>query len=185
MANLENDRIADLAERARNGDREAFSRIVDQLMNSVVALTHKMTGDRDTALDLAQETFVAAWTGLGEFRKEARFQSWLYRIAMNKCLNHMHSANAARKTELSEFEGSSRLRPDLMLDQRELESGILEFMTLLPEQQKVAFELRFYRHMTFEEIAAATGKAIGTVKTNYREAISKLRGFAVKKGLHP
>jgi RNA polymerase sigma-70 factor, ECF subfamily len=185
MANLENELITVLAERARKGDRQAFSQIVEQLMNSVVALTHKMTGNRDTALDLAQETFVAAWESIGGFRREARFETWLYRIAVNKTLTYLHNAKCESSDEMPETEAGSRFRPDALLDQSERETAIHDFMTGLPEQQRLAFELRFYRHMSFDEIAEATGKALGTVKTNYREALAKLRTYAIRKGLRP
>ena len=60
---------------------------------------------------------------------------------------------------------------------------ILEFMATLPPQQRATFELRFYRGMTFEEIARATGRAVPTVKTNYRQAVAKLRQFALEREL--
>lgn len=175
-----------LVEQARAGDRQAFSAIVRRLMNQVAALTYRMTGDRDTALDLAQETFVSAWQNLGTYRGEASFVNWLYRIATNKSLNVIKAAQ--RLTSLpDESEASlefvSESDPQTDLERRELSALVMEFMAGLPPQQRAVFELRFYKQLTFEEISAATGKAVGTVKTNYREAVKKLRAFALERGL--
>jgi len=178
--------LEQLVEQARAGDRQAFSTLVRRLMNQVAALTYRMTGDRDTALDLAQETFVSAWQNLGSYRGEASFVNWLYRIATNKSLNVLKAAQ--RLTSLpDESTGAVELvsadNPQTDLERRELTAQVMEFMSALPPQQRAIFELRFYKQMTFEEISAATGKAVGTVKTNYREAVKKLRTFAVERGL--
>ena len=177
-----------LVEQARAGDRQAFSTIVRRLMNQVAALTYRMTGDRDTALDLAQDTFVSAWQNLATYRGEASFVNWLYRIATNKSLNVLKAAQ--RLTSLPEeseaqVELASDSDPGVDLERRELTAQIMEFMNGLPPQQRAVFELRFYKQLTFDEISDTTGKAIGTVKTNYREAVKKLRAFALERGLRP
>jgi len=68
---------------------------------------------------------------------------------------------------------------------KELRENVLAFMESLPAQQRLVFNLRFYQQLSFEEIAATTGKALGTVKTNYREAVKKLRRVALEKGWRP
>ncbi len=148
-----------------------------------------MTGDRDTAFDLAQETFVSAWEHLDGFRGEARFENWLYRIASNKALNHLSRGTVSRTVSLDgddlELAGpAGQSSPDQILERARLREDVLGFMAQLPPQQRLVFELRFYKQMNFGEIAAATGKALGTVKTNYREAVAKLRLFAREKGWH-
>jgi RNA polymerase sigma-70 factor, ECF subfamily len=185
MAGMESERIRELADRARRGDREAFSQIAKVLMNSVMALTYKMTGDREVALDLTQESFVSAWENLKSFRGDARFESWLYRIAMNKALNHVQSKKSLPLDEQMDFADEHQPGPEQILARAELRDLILEFMQSLPEQQRLAFELRFYRQMPFEGVSQVAGKALGTVKTNYREAIKKLREFAEKRGIRP
>ena len=88
MDEKDHERIAELVVKAQTGNREAFSQIVRIMMNDVVALTYRMTGDRDTAHDLAQESFVAAWEKLGGFKGEARFASWMYRIVQTLWLDY-------------------------------------------------------------------------------------------------
>ena len=173
-----------LVEKARAGDRQAFSEIVRRLMPQIVALTYRMTGDRETALDLAQDTFVAAWEKLESYRGESQIASWLYRIASNKALNYLKSkarfVTEAQVTEPIASEASSN--PEHLLRRKELAERVHRFMLSLPPQQRVIFELRFYNGMPFDEIARTTDRALGTVKTGYREAVRKLRILAQEEG---
>lgn len=176
-----------LAALAARGDRDAYGRLVRILMDRTVALTYRMTGDRQTAQDLAQEAFITAWQRLGQFRGESSFASWLYRIATNLTLNFLKSPAVSRATSLEAVESSlpdpgHSDNPDSELKRRELRRGMLEFMQSLPEAQRAVFELRFYRQMSFNEIAETTGKALGTVKTHYRQAVIKLRRWAEERG---
>jgi len=187
MTRTDNEMIDRLVTRAQTGDRAAFSQLVRMTMNDIVALTYRMTGDRDVAHDLAQETFISAWQNLGRFRGEARFESWLYRIASNKALNHLSSARVSRTSSLDgdavrEPVAGSGSSPEVEMQRRELKADVLAFMETLPPQQKLVFDLRFYRQLSFDEIANVTGKALGTVKTHYREAVGKLRRVALEKG---
>lgn len=159
-------------------------------MKDMVALTFRMTQDRDSAFDLAQETFVSAWQSLRSFREEAKFESWLYRIAANKALNYLKQRSRRPVESIHSLEtealvsGSSSDNPEQLMRAKEMQKDVLEFMDELPDQQRLVFDLRFYEVLTFEEIAKITGKAVGTVKTHYRQAIIKLRSFAERKGWH-
>lgn len=169
-----------LLEKAQNGEREAFSQLVRLMMNKIVALTYKMTGDKDAAKDLAQDTFISAYQNLSNFKGDSKFESWLYRIAVNKSLNFIKRESKTTSDDFAQFE--SNATPESNLRQKELAVGVKDFMLSLPEQQRMVFELRFYKELTFDEIAQTTGKALGTVKTLYREAVIKLKATAVQKG---
>jgi len=181
MAKIDSDRINKLLAQARQGDRQAFSEIVRIMMNPVTALTYKMTRDRDSAQDLAQDTFVAAWQNLDSFKGEARFESWLYRIAANKSLNFIK--RESRQTgdhDTASIPATDNVENGMY--RKELRRRVSDFMSRLPDQQKIVFELRFYKEMSFDEVARVTNKALGTVKTLYREAVKKLREVAVNEG---
>jgi RNA polymerase sigma factor (sigma-70 family) len=169
---------------AKAGDQKAFGEIVRRLMNPVMALTYRMTGDRDVASDLAQETFVTAWQELSHFRGHSSVKSWVWRIAANRSLNYLESQSSRRTHELSDIseEVASPGSIHRELEQDELRRGVLSFMNTLPPQQRLVFELRFYQQLSFEEISQAMGRAVGTVKTSYREAINKLRTHAKQAG---
>ncbi|MBI5266063.1 MAG: sigma-70 family RNA polymerase sigma factor [candidate division Zixibacteria bacterium] len=169
---------------AKAGDQKAFGEIVRKLMNPVMALTYRMTGDRDVASDLAQETFVTAWEELSHFRGQSSVKSWVWRIAANRSLNYLESLSRRRTHELTNISEDIAAPGNIHreLEQDELRRGVLAFMSTLPPQQRLVFELRFYQQMSFEEISQAMDRALGTVKTLYREAIGKLRAHAKQSG---
>lgn len=179
--------IDQLAQQARAGDSKAFGRIVKMMMNQVTALTLRMTGDRQVALDLAQDSFVSAWQKLSQFRGDASFSSWLYRIATNRTLNYLKSASVRSEVPMGSESvdpsvATSATDPERDLRQSRLREGVLSFMATLPDQQRAVFELRFYQDRSFEEIATSMNKSLGTVKTHYRQAVIKLRRWAEEKG---
>jgi len=176
--------IERLVQASLAGNRSAFSEIVRRLMTQVAALTYRITGDKDTALDLAQDTFVSAWENIRTWRGDAGFANWIFRIATNKSLNHLRTVSrhdALNQLHMIEHEELSP-DPERLLNRKELAEQVRAFMASLPPQQRAIFELRFYKGMPFEEIAAAMERAVGTVKTGYREAVKKLRAHANEKG---
>ncbi len=173
--------IEQLVDRAVGGDRQAFSAIVSAMMPQVAALTYRMTGERESALDLAQETFVSAWENLATFRRDAGFSGWLYRIAVNKSLNYLKASRRMQSPEnVDQLVAVGN--PEKEFLQKELAGRVLTFMASLPDQQRAIFNLRFYHQLSFREIAETLGRAEGTVKTGYREAVRKLREAAEAEG---
>jgi len=160
--------------RAKAGDRSAFDQLVRLNKDKMFALTYRMTGDREAALDLMQDTFFAAFKEIGGFRREANFSSWLYRIAANKTLNYLRRKKLISYIPLAAANEPSYDMPDLA-GSGELSRAILSGMNSLPPKQKLVFNLRFYEQLPFAEIAAIMNKNESTVKTHYQKAVNKLR----------
>jgi RNA polymerase sigma factor (sigma-70 family) len=175
--------IQSLVTEAIAGDRQAFSKLVRRYIGGVVAMLYRMTSDMETAKDLAQDVFIAAWEKRRQFRGEGNFKSWVNQIAANRALNHLkrESRNVDGEAVIEHTEDPSQSPERAYLASR-ARQDVLDFMQSLPEMQRLVFELRFYKEHTFDEIARLTGKALGTVKTHYREAVIKLRGFATERG---
>jgi RNA polymerase sigma factor (sigma-70 family) len=184
MATTDEAELDNLARAAQRGNQRAFGELVERLMNPVMALTYRLTGDRDTASDLAQETFVTAWKEISQYRGQGPIKNWVWRIASNRSLNYLESRARRQKLEAvaAPDEVSTHDAPDRNFEQSELQRGVLEFMSTLPPQQRVAFDLRFYQQLSFEEMSEIMGRALGTVKTLYREAVGKLRLHAQRSG---
>ena len=185
-----------LVKRARQGDAEAFGRLVEATLGRTWALAWRLLGSQDGAEDLVQETYVKAFRSIGKFRAEAGFTSWLYRIEFNCYLDGKKKAAIERRVDLDGDASGSGAAP---LDPRDGAMGILERLeskenaellrraleALEPSQREILC-LRTFEDLSYEELAAALDVPVGTVGTwlyRAREAFREayLRLAEVKK----
>lgn len=164
-----------LIDKAIQGDKEAFASLVRQYQERIFGFIMRMTANREAALDLTQDTFLAAYQNLSGFRKEASFSTWLYQIAVNKTRNYMKRSK--REVPLPEGydQPSDADRPDTNLDRKERESLLREAIASLPNKQQLTFNLRYFDQLKFKEIAGILGVSVSAAKTNFAEALAKLK----------
>ena len=164
-----------LIDKAIKGNKEAFASLVRQYQNRIFGFIMRMTADREAALDLTQDTFLAAYQNLQGFRKEASFSTWLYQIAINRTINYMKRS----KREVPLADGydkpSETDRPDIDYEQKEQEKLLKKAIAALPCKQRLTFNLRYFEQMKFHEIAGALGVSVSATKTNFAEALAKLK----------
>ncbi|HEY1352484.1 MAG TPA: sigma-70 family RNA polymerase sigma factor [Ktedonobacteraceae bacterium] len=162
----------------KNGDQDAFSLLVQRYQRRVFNLVFRMLQNYDEACEITQETFLAAWQGLPAFRGEARFTTWLYRIAYNCSLKQLEARKrdqvlqAALQSEQAledENHHSHRLR---QLDNQEL---VQEQLSQLPPKYRAVLILRHLQDMTYEEMAEVLTVPIGTIKTHLFRARNLLK----------
>ncbi|MEO5606645.1 MAG: RNA polymerase sigma factor RpoE [Polaromonas sp.] len=177
-----------LVERAVAGDHKAFELLVIKYQRRIQRLIGRMVRDVDLVEDIAQETFIRAYRALAQFRGEAKFYTWLYRIAVNtakKALmdlkrNPTVSENASKsddddETSRVENELTSSETPEAVLASKEIAQIINAAMEALPEELREAITLREIEGLSYEEISEAMDCPIGTVRSRIfraREAIS-------------
>ena len=182
------DSDAPLVARAVAGDHKAFELLVIKYQRRVQRLIGRMVRDVDLVEDIAQETFIRAYRALAQFRGEAQFYTWLYRIAVNtakKALmdlkrNPTVSENSFKsddddETSFLENELTSPETPDAVLASKEIAQMINAALEALPEELRQAITLREIEGLSYEEIAEAMNCPIGTVRSRIfraREAIS-------------
>jgi RNA polymerase sigma-70 factor (ECF subfamily) len=164
-----------LIQNALRGDKESFTTLVRQYQNRVFGFIMRMTANRDTALDLTQETFLAAFQHLDGFRGDSSFSTWLFQIAANKTKNFLK--RAGREVPLSDgYDQPSNVdRPDIDLEKREQERLLAKAVEALPYKQRVTFALRYFEQMKFADIARIQGVSVSAAKTNFAEALKKLQ----------
>lgn len=176
----------DLVARAREGDRPAFSRLVERHSVSVFNLTLRIVGNREDAEEAAQDVFVRAFRSLDRFRGDSRFSTWLYRIAVNVSLS---SARRARRdlstTSLSEPEveegGLPMQLPDPSGDpaerfeQAEFRDKVRNMVAALPPIYSAVISMYHMQSLSYDEIAEALELPIGTVKARLFRARAALR----------
>ena len=168
----EEDREAILACQA--GDRAAFDRLVERHQRQVYRLCFRYVNNHEDASDLAQDAFVKAYKAIGRFRGDSAFSTWLYRIAVNTCLN-FRSARRMAQEELSETLADPGTPVVQRMQERELSQQVREAVTRLPEKQRATLILKIYHDLTHEEVAGILGSSVGTVKANLFHAVGNLR----------
>jgi len=154
-------------------DRAAFAQLVHRHQSAVRTVLRRLTrGDIGLADDLAQETFVLAWRNIRHFRFEARFSTWIYRIAINAW-----RSEARRKREVlldaddaALIEEASEDPPDIV-SRMDLERA----MATLSEGERAAITACYYADLSHEEAAQALGIPVGTVKTHVLRGKAKLK----------
>ena len=182
------DSDAMLVERTVAGDQKAFELLVIKYQRRIQRLIGRMVRDVDLVEDIAQETFIRAYRALAQFRGEAQFYTWLYRIAVNTAKkasmdlkrNPTVSENAYEsadddETSPVENELTSSETPDAVLASKEIAEIINAAMDALPEELRQAITLREIEGLSYEEISEAMNCPIGTVRSRIfraREAIS-------------
>ncbi len=183
------DTDAVLVERTVAGDQKAFELLVIKYQRRIQRLIGRMVRDVDLVEDIAQETFIRAYRALAQFRGEAQFYTWLYRIAVNtakKALmdlkrNPTVSENTFKsddddETSPVENELTSPETPEAVLAGKEIAEMVNAAMEALPEELRQAITLREIEGLSYEEIAEAMSCPIGTVRSRIfraREAISE------------
>lgn len=183
------DSDARLVERAAAGDHRAYELLVIKYQRRIERLIGRMVRDVDIIQDIAQETFIRAWRALHQFRGDAQFYTWLYRIAVNtakKTLLEMKrdpiitetalaSADSDDETSRPQNELTAEATPESELAAREIAAAVNAAMEALPEDLRQAVTLREIEGLSYEEIAEAMNCPIGTVRSRIfraREAIS-------------
>ncbi len=158
-----------------DGDREAFGILVRQHEQSIYRLVYRMTHNAEDARDLAQETFLHAYRALGTFQRQASFATWLYRIAMNLCLNHRKAAARQDPAEVGDRLADDR--PDSLeaLLTAERDRALAAAIQALPPQQRATLTLRVHQGLSHREIAEVLECAEGTAKANYFHAVRALQ----------
>ena len=178
-----------LVERTVAGDQRAFELLVLKYQRRIERLIGRMVRDVDLVEDIAQETFIRAYRALAQFRGEAQFYTWLYRIAVNtakKALGDLKRdplvSEAAFRTGDDDDETSSvgnelttSETPETVLAAKEIAATVNAAMEALPEELRQAVTLREIEGLSYEEIAEVMNCPIGTVRSRIfraREAIS-------------
>ncbi len=186
------DSDAILVQRTLAGDLRAYELLVLKYQRRVERLIGRMVRDGDLVQDIAQETFIRAYRALAQFRGDAQFYTWLYRIAVNTAKKQLvamrrdplvfesqlrsseEDETSAGERELNSLSSDAET-PDAVLASKEIAGAVNDVLDSLPEELRMAITLREIEGMSYEEIAQALDCPIGTVRSRIfraREAIS-------------
>ncbi len=171
------------------GDTDSFNQLVVRWERPIFALAYRVLGREEDARDVCQETFLRAFRALKGFKGQAKFSSWLYRIALNLCRDWIRRERRAPKvtpldadTEPAGLNGPVETAEELVV-RLELGRVITRAMTALSEEQRSAIVLKEYHGLTFQEIADLQGCPLSTVKTRLYQGLSVLRRQLQRSGV--
>ena len=173
---------ADLVQRARDGDREAFARLAADQADRLYATAFLILRSPDAARDAAQEALLDAWRGLRGLREADRFGPWLNRLLVRRCARHRTRADRELNVDIVD----PRQAPDAadrIADRDELERGFRR----LTAEQRMVLVLRFYYDLSVEQVADELALPVGTVKSRTNRALAAMRSAlqAEARGLAP
>lgn len=170
-----------LVEACLGGRREAFDVLVERHQRQVYQLCYRFAGRHEDASDLAQDVFVRAYRALGSFRGKSAFTTWLYRIAVNLCLNRV-SVKAPPLEPIDRVEHADRRGEpaDVALLKAERAAEVRAAIARLPRKQRATLILRIYHELPHEEIAAILGNSVGAAKANFFHALANLKKLMSK-----
>ena len=163
-----------LVERYLAGDMTAFDELMLRYERQIYRVCYRFVENRDDAKDLAQDVFIKAFEHLPTFRRESSLKTWLYRIAMNHCINHVKK-HAHEFVEVDENIGSTRPSVHAEMEDREQRDELRRLVKRLPPKQKAILELRIHEQLSYEEIAKISGRSVSTIKASVFFALEKIR----------
>ncbi len=155
----------------RRGERDAFRALFEAHKDRVYSIALRYAGDRSTALDIAQEVFLKLLSNIQEFRGEAGFESWLYRVVVNCCLDRQRRSKMLLFVE--DFFDSLRgadctVLQDLMRE--EMQQHVQSAVARLSPEHRLVVVLRYTEGLSYDEIAEALGCSAGTVASRLNRA---------------
>src|SRR5581483_7098156 len=180
----------ELVAKSISGDTDSFNELILRWERPIYALAYRTIGREEDARDVCQETFLRAFRALPGFRGQAKFSSWLYRIALNLCRDWVRRERRTPTVQpdenvdlvdLAAAAGPSESIEDLVA-RKDLARAVERAMALLPEEQRTAIVLKEYHGLTFQEIADIVGCPLSTVKTRLYQGLTVLRRELAKNG---
>lgn len=159
-----------LVARSLKHDSEAFASLIERHAPAIVNVAYRMVGNRTDAEDLAQETFLAAFKALSTFRSDAKFSTWLYRIASNKCMDWLRAkrpGGGAQDVDADEWLDHYHVEqqtPERLLAQSQVALALDEAIQRLPLLYREAFILKHVEGLSYEEMQEIVGVSGDTLK---------------------
>ncbi len=174
------------------GSNESFDTLLNRYQDRVYSYILHIVKNRDIADDIFQETFVKAITTIkqGRYSESGKFSAWIMRIAHNLIIDYFRQEKSENKFSSDNEEIDIFNRRDLcdgniedFMVNEQIQDDVRRIMQSLPDSQREVLEMRFYRDMSFKEIADATGVSINTALGRMRYAIMNMRRIAQKNNI--
>ena len=175
-----------LLKKAKNGDIEAFEKLIEGYQKKVFNIAFRMLGNYEDASELAQEVFIKIFKGIKSFKEESTFSTWVHKITTNTCLDEIRKnkniINISIDEELKQENSNIHMQivdnsptPELVFEQKEIRNTVLKAIEKLSGEHRAAIILRELQGFNYEEISIILKCPIGTVKSRINRAKQELK----------
>jgi len=175
---------AEIIEYAIEGNQKAFSKLLEKYQNPIFYLLLKRVGNENDAEDLTMETFGSAFNNIKQYTNIYAFSTWLYRIAINKCIDfqrknkNKQNINILNPENYSDFV-SETLTPEEIVINTEKSKRLKNIIKTLKPRYSQVIELRYYEELSYEEIAKRLNRPIGSIKGQLYRAKELLEALKI------
>ena len=184
---MDHENIQKLVREILLGRKDLFARLVLEFQGPVYNLALRMTGSRSEAGDLTQEIFVRAWLNLDKYDPEKKFFTWLYTLSLNLIRNHLKKTPPGPAghylPEQDRAEDSPLADPVKAFNQKLREEDLQRLLLKLPVEQREALLLRFFKDVSYAEMAAILGVSGSCAKMRVRRGLVRLRDLGYEQRL--
>jgi RNA polymerase sigma factor (sigma-70 family) len=165
------------------GNKQAFGHIIDKYKNPLYATILRMTKNPQDAQDLVQEAFIKIYNQLGKYDQRGAFSGWLYRVAVNHCMDEFRKKRSHFKlAEVNEASAINTSHPEVILLKKEKNRQLEKLIGTLPEDERLIILLRYANELPYEEIAETTGMPLSMIRNKLHRAKKKMRDTVKKEG---
>jgi len=177
---------AELITAAQKGDREAFDELVRQTFVDTFTLACRLTGNEEDARDVVQDAYLRAWRGIGKFRGEAQFSTWMYRITANASATHLKKRHRHRAEPLDDILEPADTRPDaepaFAIESADSLARVAAAIDELPSKLRTVVVLKDVYDLPHEAIAEELGITVAAAKVRLHRARRRLRDVLYEQG---
>ena len=159
-----------------------FNLLVHKYQQKIYWHIRRIVIDHDDANDVVQNTFIKIWKGLANFRADANLYTWIYRIATNEALTFLNKKNKHKNISAEEVLETLavQLTADKYFNGDEAQIKLQQAIALLPDKQKIVFNLRYYDELTYEDMSQILETSVGALKASYHHAVKKIEKFIIE-----
>ena len=175
MAHLDDDQIFELWD-VDSTREKAFRALIDKYKEKVYWQIRRIVHFHEDADDVVQNTFIKVWKNLDGFKRESKLYTWLYRIATNESLTFLKKKKKHQTIEIEtdDYDLTAELKADPFFEGDEIQLKLQKAIALLPEKQRVVFNLRYYEEMKYDEMSEVLDTSVGALKASYHHAVKKI-----------
>ena len=170
---------AECVRKLQRGETEAFETLIRRHQKTIFNLVYRMLGDYDEAAEISQEAFLSAYRAIGNFRGEANFSTWLYRIALNHATTRRKSMNTRQQRNLpienTEPVSDPHPGPAETMEKKEIRERVQQALNSLEPDDATVILLRDLQDVPYEEVARVLEIPVGTVKSRLHRARQALK----------